>query len=182
MTAMVCVPDWQGAAEDHWQSRWLRGYPNSTRVGQRDGQPPSCDQWVQALQQTLDDQDEPVVLVAHGLGCSTVAHWAAQAGILALKRVKGALLVAPPDVQGDAFCTQVPARGFAPESAARLPFPSIVVASADDPFCSQAHAAVLAESWGSEFVPLASVGHIDGGSRLGEWRAGQKLLQRLMLA
>lgn len=182
MTAMVCVPGWQDSGADHWQTLWIRGYPNSARVYHHDWLHPVCQQWVESLQRTLSEQDEPTVLVAHSLGCSTVVQWAAQASLPQLKRVKGALLVAPPDVTCDAFKATVAAQGFDPEPDRRLPFPSIVVASGNDPFCTQEQAQQLATTWGSEWVALGMVGHINGESHLGDWHAGQKLLQRLMLA
>jgi len=182
MTAMVCVPGWQDSGSDHWQTLWIRGYPNSARVFQRDWQHPVKSEWVAGLQQTLSEQDEKSVLVAHSLGCSTVVQWAAQASLEQQRRVKGALLVAPPDVNSEAFRNTVLATGFEPEPHWALPFPSILVSSADDPFCSQEQARILAEAWGSEYVALGKVGHINGDSQLGNWEAGQKLLQRLMLA
>jgi predicted alpha/beta hydrolase family esterase len=182
MTALVCVPDWQDAADDHWQSLWIRDYPNSARVYQRDWRHPERAEWVRALQQTLSEQDEIAVLAAHGVGCSTVVHWAAHASPEQLRRVKGVLLVAPPDVAAATFQTSVGASGFTPEPDWALPFASIVAASSDDPFCSQEHAQALAQAWGSEFVALGAVGHVSTDRQLGSWRVGQKLLQRLMLA
>lgn len=41
--------------------------------------------------------DIPILLVAHSLGCITVAHWAALTGCS--RRIAGALLVAPADVE-----------------------------------------------------------------------------------
>ncbi|MEG2034200.1 MAG: MBL fold metallo-hydrolase RNA specificity domain-containing protein, partial [Janthinobacterium sp.] len=39
----------------------------------------------------------PVILIAHSLGCITVAHWAATAPVQYLRQVRGALLVAGAD-------------------------------------------------------------------------------------
>ena len=182
MNFMVCVPGWQDSGPDHWQTLWCKGYPNTVRVAQRDWLHPNCLEWVAGLAAAIAEQDEPVVLVAHSLGCSTVVHWAAQASLLEQRRIKGALLVAPPDVRGTAFRAQVPARGFDAEPNWQLPFPSIVVASSDDPFCAPMRAVGLARGWGSRLVTLAHAGHINAESRLGHWEAGQKLLQRLLLA
>jgi hypothetical protein len=182
MTAMVCVPGWRDAGAAHWLSLWIKGYPNSARVFQRDWAHPDCKDWVCALSQVISDQDEPIVLVGHGLGCCTIVHWAAHADLLQQRRIKGALLVAPPDVDTAAFRTAVPALGFDPEPDWPLPFPSIVIASSDDPFCSPSRAQSRAQAWGAQLVMLENAGQIDVLSRLGHWQAGQKLLQRLMLA
>jgi predicted alpha/beta hydrolase family esterase len=182
MTAMVCVPGWLDSGPDHWQSLWVRGYPGSARVYQRDWQHPQRSEWVAGLQQTLSEQDEPVVLVAHSLGCSTVVHWAAQASPDQLQQIRGALLVAPPDVDGPVFLSRVPAQGFSPEAELPLPFASILIASDDDPYCGLPQAQARARHWGSELHVLAGAGHINAASKLGDWQAGQKLLQRLMLA
>jgi predicted alpha/beta hydrolase family esterase len=61
--------------------------------------------------------------------------------------VRGALLVAPPDVERDDLRQQLP--GWAPVAPA-LPFRSIVVASTDDPFGSFDRAAERARQWRSE--------------------------------
>jgi predicted alpha/beta hydrolase family esterase len=182
MTAMVCVPGWLDSGEDHWQSLWVRDYPSSARVYQRDWQHPVRHEWIAGLEQTLAEQDEPVVLVAHSLGCSTVVHWAAQASASQLSRIRGALLVAPPDVDGETFLTTVPAQGFSPEPVTPLPFASILVASDNDRFCGLSAARLRAQHWGCELHVLAGAGHINANSKLRNWPAGQKLLQRLMLA
>lgn len=181
MTTLICVPGWLDSDADHWQTLWLKSYPVSDRVVQGDWERPERAAWVAALDATIARQQGRVVLAAHSLGCSTVVQWAAQASLLQQRRVKGALLVAPPDVHSPAFVETVPASGFAEEPDWRLPFPSILVASSDDPFCAEEHAAVLARAWGSRFVSLGAAGHINGASRLGHWEFGQRLLQRLIL-
>ena len=69
--------------------------------------------------------------------------------------------------------------GFAPIPRARLPFPSIVVASRDDPFSEFARAQALAEAWGSRLVDAGEQGHMNADAGLGPWPAGERLLQAL---
>lgn len=114
-----------------------------------------------------------MVLVAHSLACLVVAHWAARTG----RKVKGALLVAPPDPDGPNF--PAAATGFSPLPAVALGFPSIVVASSNDPYGSIAFAQSWAQTWGSRFVGIGPAGHINSQSGLGEWRAGLSLLREL---
>ncbi|TDR80341.1 RBBP9/YdeN family alpha/beta hydrolase [Paludibacterium purpuratum] len=181
MTSLVIVPGWQDSGPAHWQTLWEKNFPGCLRVEQADWLRPQCADWVHGLADAVAQADDTVVLAAHSLGCSAVVHWAASLSLAEQRRVKGALLVAPPDVLCSAFATEVPATGFEREPAWRLPFPSIVVASRDDPYCTIEHARQRAAHWGSHFVDIGLAGHINADSRLGQWEAGQRLLQRLML-
>ena len=64
----------------------------------------------------------------------------------------------------------------------RLPFPSIVIASRDDPYVDFRRARALANSWGSRFADAGAVGHINTASNLGDWPFGKALLDGLALA
>jgi predicted alpha/beta hydrolase family esterase len=92
-------------------------------------------------------------------------------------RVRGALLVAPSDTEAASY----PAgpTGFAPMPLCRLPFPSVAVASTDDPYVTAERARAFAEAWGSKLVTIADAGHINSESGLGDWPAGFALLQEL---
>lgn len=182
MSALVIVPGWQDSGPGHWQTLWEKTYPGCARVRQADWQQPQCAAWVGALAACMTQLDDRPVLVAHSLGCSTVVHWAASLTLAQQRQVTGALLVAPPDVHAEAFAHSVPASGFDQEPDWRLPFPSILVASSDDPYCRLERAAQLAAQWGSHFVDIGPAGHINSDSQLGQWEMGQRLLQRLMLA
>ena len=63
---------------------------------------------------------------------------------------------------------------------ARVPVRSILVASADDPYGTAAHAAEVARVWGSELVEVGAKGHVNAASRLGAWPEGRALLERLV--
>ncbi len=119
----------------------------------------------------------PVVLVAHSLGCHAVAWWARWAGERAPDIVSGALLVAPPDIDRAGIDRRL--AGFAPSPAAPMPFPSILVASGNDPYATIERSAEMAAGWLSSFVDAGALGHINADSGLGAWRDGQALLSRL---
>ena len=51
------------------------------------------------LEEAIARAPGPVILIGHSLGCVTIAHWATQASPALLERVRGALLVAPADVE-----------------------------------------------------------------------------------
>jgi predicted alpha/beta hydrolase family esterase len=93
--------------------------------------------------------------------------------------VKGALLVAPADVDS---LTHTPdeVRNFGPIPLVPLPFPSIVVASSDDPFVTPARAAAFAQAWGSRLVTLRGAAHINADAGFGPWPEGRKLLADLL--
>jgi SAM-dependent methyltransferase len=128
-----------------------------------------------------------------GLGYGTVAELLARAGAdyhgidiaegpvamarERLARVRGALLVAPSDPDAPSY--PVGPTGFAPMPMARLPFPTILVASTDDQYVTPARARAFAEAWGSAFVDAGAGGHLNGASGLGRWHDGYALLERL---
>ena len=62
--------------------------------------------------------------------------------------------------------------GFAPLPIAKLPFPSALVSSATDPYCSLERAKVMAENWGSVLIECGDAGHINVDSGHGPWPDG----------
>src|SRR3546814_9906144 len=50
----------------------------------------------------------------------------------------------------------------------RSPFPSILVASRNDPYISFGRARLLAQFWGSRFADAGEAGHINADSALGD--------------
>lgn len=173
----LIVPGWQGSADEHWQSHWQRSLPNSTRVEQADWLNPDRASWVAELQRSIASDLRPTILIAHSLGCITVAHWAAQAPLEALRRVRAALLVAPADVER-ANCPPA-LQNFAPIPQHLLPFPSQLVGSDNDTAASAARAIELAHDWGSDVTILSGAGHINLKSGHQRWEQGFAYLYRL---
>src|SRR5690606_13058935 len=91
----LILPGWQGSPDDHWQSHWQRSLPHARRVEQADWDNPDPHAWVATLEREVAAAGGPLILVAHSLGCVTVVRWAAQAPLALLRKVRGALLVAP---------------------------------------------------------------------------------------
>lgn len=173
---VLVLPGWQGSGPGHWQSRWeqLYGY---TRVEQHDWDRPLRGDWTARLEEVLlDFPGPPPVLVAHSLGCLLVAAWAAHSRNTA--RVAGALLVAPPDVRTPALQPVLASWASLPLQA--LPFPSVVVASQDDPYCSVARSGELAQAWGAHRVDAGCAGHLNADSGLGDWPEGHAHLLKLL--
>lgn len=173
----LIVPGWQGSPAEHWQSHWQRVLPNSARVEQDDWMQPRQAAWVRRLEEAIARAPGPVILIGHSLGCVTIAHWATQASPALLERVRGALLVAPADVER-AECPQ-PLRNFAPLPRQPLPFPSLLVASDNDPAASASSALQLAADWYAEATLLSGAGHINVKSGHRRWEQGFAWLYRL---
>lgn len=170
---ILTVPGYTGSGPGHWQTLWERSDPRFVRVEQRDWYAPEPEAWTGALDRAVRARGEPVLLVAHSLGCITVARWAEPGG----GGVAGALLVAPADVERkDA---PEPIRGFAPLPLSPLPFPSLLVSSSDDPYLAPERADRLARSWGSRLARVGAAGHLDTASGVGAWPEGLALLAEL---
>ncbi len=170
---VLILPGFGNSGPQHWQSHWEQSHPNFKRVQQRDWDNPVCDEWVEALDVDVRKAGPDALLIAHSLACLAVAHWASRK----YRPIRGALLVAVPDPTRDDFPKEI--QGFSQTPEQPLPFPSIMVASTDDPYGSIEHAAHLAQAWGSRFVNIGARGHINGDSGLGAWAEGYELLSRL---
>jgi uncharacterized protein len=175
---VLLLPGWQDSGATHWQGRWLLEQPAGwrwERVEQSDWLWPRRGDWIARLDEELLRCEVPVLLAAHSLGCQLVAAWCAHSKQAA--RVRGALLVAPPDTER----ADMPPQLFSWRPIARmcLPFASFVVSSDDDPYCAPNRAAQMAAAWGARHVRLTGAGHINAESGLGDWPAGLELLSRL---
>ena len=87
------------------------------------------------------------------------------------------MLVAPPDLNS-APGTLPALASFTPTPLFRLPFPSLLIASENDPYASIEAAAGFAQGWGSEFVNVGAEGHINADSGHGPWPMGQLYFER----
>jgi predicted alpha/beta hydrolase family esterase len=176
-TRHLIIPGWHGSPDDHWQSHWQRTLDHAVRVEQQDWVRPDRDLWVASLQHVLMSHTAPAILIAHSLGCATVAHWAAQAPGVLKRRVLGVLLVAPADVERPG-CPEA-LRPFAPLPGNVLPFPTVLVGSDNDPAASADRAMALGAQWGAETSILSGVGHLNVASGHTHWEEGFVYLDRL---
>jgi uncharacterized protein len=172
---VLILPGWQNSGPDHWQSRWeaLHGY---RRVDQHDWLRPRRGDWIARLEDMVLGCEGPVVLVAHSLGCILTAAWAQVSR--STTRVQAALLVAPGDAEREELRGVLPS--WSPIVRQRLPFPSVLVGSRNDPYCRFERAQGLASDWGARLMDLGEVGHINAESGLGDWPAGHALLTDLI--
>jgi predicted alpha/beta hydrolase family esterase len=175
MIPILIVPGLGGSGPHHWQTYLERSFPGASRVDQEDWDRPDRDAWTERLIGAVE-ASPGAVLVAHSLGCAVVAHVAAVRPDLP---VAAALLVAPADVERERDAL-APLRSFAPMPCAPLPFRSIVVASADDPYMTPARARAFADDWGAEFVDAGALGHINVEAGFGPWPDGERMLRNLL--
>ena len=173
--SVLVLPGHGDSGPDHWQSRWEAADPRLRRVAQRDWLEPKLDDWLATLDREIAACAAPPILVAHSLGCVLVAHWVQRTG----RAAAGALLVAPADTDAVALIVDA-VESFRPVPLVRLPFPSIVVASDDDPYATPERAQAFARAWGSRFVGLSGVGHMSSDSGVGDWPEGRALLDELL--
>lgn len=177
---ILTVPGLGGSGPSHWQTLWEQSRPDTVRVELGMWHTPHRNAWVTKLDQAIRGAQAPVILVAHSLGCLAVAWWAQMSPQPFGWPVAGALLVAPADVDREDAPDEL--RGFAPTPAEPMPFPSVLVASQDDPWISIDRARSLAAGWGSHFVDAGAQGHINAASGLGWWSEGSELLERVIHA
>lgn len=174
-TTILLLPGWQNSDAPHWQSRW-EAVHGDHRVAQHEWMHPRRGDWLARLEEEVLAAPGPVALVAHSLGCILVAAWAAHSRNTA--KVRAALLVAPGDLERDDLRQMIP--GWAPIVRQRLPFPSLLIAANDDPYCDAARSRQMATDWGACFVDAGAAGHLNGESGLGDWPRGRALLNDLL--
>lgn len=178
MSDIIILPGIGNSGATHWQTIWEIGDARMTRFHPSDWDRPELEDWIDALDRAIEQATRPPLLIAHSLACLLVAHWAthwATHGATGRPHpVRGAFLVAVPDPASPVFPTE--AASFANPPAARLPFPSLVVASSNDPYGTLAHARASADIWGSQLVEAGAHGHLNGASGLGAWPEGNAAL------
>ncbi len=164
---IVLVPGLHDSCAGHWQTRWQGVFPGIERVVQDDWDQPDLARWSARLDSVRARAHAPTLLVAHSFGCLTSVHSIAHAA----RDIAGVLLVAPADPDKFGVADLLPKR--------RLPCPSILISSSNDPWLSQAKAALWARRWGSVLVEGGALGHINADSGLGDWPDGQLQLENL---
>lgn len=171
---ILLLPGWQNSGPGHWQTRWESVYGDHC-VEQHEWMRPLRGDWSIRLEEEVLASPGPVVLAAHSLGCILVAAWASHSRNT--HKVRGALLVAPGDLERDDLRQQIP--GWAPIVRQPLPFPAVLIAANDDPYCEASRSRQLASDWGARFVDAGARGHLNAESGLGDWPEGRDLLNEI---
>ncbi len=171
---VLMVPGWQDSGKDHWQTLWQKEF-NWGRVVQDDWLKPRCTDWVDRFVTTIKAQSGPVVLVTHSLGCSTLAHaWAMDQTL----PIRAAFIIAPPDLEQPDTPQDI--KNFSPVPEVQFSFPSIVIASQNDPYCAVRRAQRMAKSWGGQFMNVGDRHHLGDSANLGDWKEGLILLAEFL--
>jgi uncharacterized protein len=180
---LLIVPGLRDHVEDHWQThlqRKLSAVRSVVSVPPLERDKLNCAARVAAIQNAIEPIDGPVIAIAHSGGVIMLVHWARTHG----RKLEGALLAAPPDFErplpaGYPTLDALQENGWLPIPRTALPFRSIVAASTDDPLARLDRVAELARQWGSEWVNLGAVGHLNPASGFGEWSQAEDLIRSL---
>ena len=167
MEKVLIVPGLRNSGPAHWQTWFESVLPDTHRVEQADWERTCLSDWAARVRQEIDASREPVWVVAHSFGCLA----SVTAGFVRPERVRGALLVAPAD----------PNRFAEPAALLeeKLAFPSLVVASSNDPWVKSSAAEHWAKQWGSAYLNIGDAGHINIDSGHGPWPDGLELFRKL---
>ncbi len=177
---VLIVPGLRDHVERHWQTLLAAELPKVRSVAPMGRTELDCAARVEAIEREAQAIEGPMIIVAHSAGTLMVAHWAART----TRPLAGALLAVPPDFErpmpaGYPSVAALQAGGWLPVPRKRLPFPSIVAASRNDPLADYERVAALAADWGSALVDLGAVGHLNPDSGYGRWDGALHWINRL---
>lgn len=173
---ILILPGLGNSGAGHWQLRWAEKMATAAIVEQAEWDEPDPEDWIDTIVKAVELAERPVVLVAHSIACIALAQAARR---FPAGKVKGALLVSPPDIENNPDVPEE-AKAFGTIPRDPLPFPSLLVMSSSDPYCSLESAADLAGAWGSDFHQAGDAGHINVQSGHGPWPEGLLMFTRLM--
>lgn len=170
MSTVLIVPGLHGSGPEHWQTWFEQRLEGCMRVEQEDRDDPYLPRWAGAVRHALAQATAPVWIVAHSFGCLASVHAAWDYR----HKVAGAMLVAPADPE------KFKVEAMLPDT--HLDFPSVVVASSNDPWMRLTRAAWWADRWGSRFINLGAAGHINVDAGFGPWHDGLDIFAELRRA
>lgn len=177
---LVLVPGLRDETPGHWQAILARQWPGAVSLPALGRRNIDLTARMAQIEDAVRPIKGPVVLVAHSGGVIATVHWARRTRAA----VRGALLATPPLFEGPLgpeFPTLAEFRrhGWAPIPRSRLPFPSIVAASRNDPLGSYEGVCELAQAWGARLFDLGDSGHLNPASGFGPWPAASELVREL---
>lgn len=172
---ILIVPGYTNSGPDHWQTRWQSKLSTARRVEQDEWSKPVRQDWTAKVAEAVNLAERPVVLVAHSLGVAA----AIQAIPQFRKPVAGGFFVAPPDVANPKIRPKH-LMTFGPYPRDPLPFPSLVIASRNDPYAAFEVIEDAAGAWGSLFIDAGEIGHINAESGHGPWPEGSLTFARFL--
>ncbi len=181
-TTILIIPGLRDHVPGHWQTLLEERLSTFRSVPPLETNKLNLAARIAAIQQTIDDIDGHVIVVAHSGGTIMFTHWAQR---YSTEKILGALLAVPPDFEkplptGYPAIDELNENGWLPVPRTSLPFRSIVTVSENDPLGDIVAVTALAKAWNSEVVNLGEVGHLNPASGYGDWPEADVLIQRLI--
>ncbi len=182
ISTTLIVPGVGGSGAEHWQTWFEHQIQGAVRVEQGNWEEPILHVWAGKIRRAIDIGRGPVWIVAHSFGCLAAVAAAQDRR----ERIAGAMLVAPADPDrftpdglrdnGEAvFVKSI--TPLLPDQ--HLGFPTLLVASENDPWAGLMISAYLAGRWGSRFLNIGAAGHINVDAGFGAWPQGIALFEEL---
>lgn len=171
---ILMLPGLEGGSSQHWYMLWKsENLLLTSRVEVSDWFNPHRDEYVDAVTAKIAERsNRPIILIGHSLGTMALVQ-----GAEAWRNtsVCGVVLIGVPDLsQHDLF---EHTKSYLPTPSSPLPFPSVVIASRTDEFCTYDVAARYASAWGSNLEDIGDSGHINPDSGHGPWPEGLDLIK-----
>lgn len=180
---VLIIPGLRDHVDEHWQTHLESRLAKVRSVPPLQEDKLNCAKRLEAIQMQLEHIEGPVILVAHSAGVLMTVHWAAQY-YSKQQQIQAALLVTPPNL-AQAWPENYPTskalseQGWSPLPQQKLPFPSLVVASRNDPLAHYAAVLEMAQHWGSQLLDLGEVGHMNPAAGFGPWPEAEQLIRQL---
>lgn len=169
----LIVPGYGNSGPIHWQTYFENSGSNFRRIHQASWTEPICNDWVENINKVVDEYPhQTVVLISHSMGGVAIAQWAKKYK----KQIKGAMIVAPPDLENPYKDYNL--QSFIPIPLEPLPFKSVAVVSTNDYWSTLERSKFFAQSWGSDYVEIGDAGHINHSSGYGDWPEGLDILKK----
>ena len=177
---ILIVPGLRDHVPQHWQTLLANQLDHVRTVAPMGRHELDCGARCAAIEAAAQNIEGDIILVAHSGGVITTAHWAQSTR----RQIKGAVLATPPDFETpmpDGYPTmdELEHAGWLPVPWGKLPVPSIVAASRNDPLAAYDRVSEMARDWGSALIDLGHVGHLNPASGFGEWPAATDLIAQV---
>jgi len=183
---ILIIPGLRDHVAEHWQTlleATLKSTRNVVSVPPLELDKLSCAARVEAVERCMQAIAGPVIVVAHSAGVAMFVHWSQKYQ----HPIIGALLAAPADLDvplpaGYPTIDVLQGNGWLPLPRTKLPFPSLVVSSTNDPLAAVDRVQQMASDWGSDLFNAGAVGHLNPASGFGDWPQAVALIQQIEAA
>ena len=186
---VLIIPGLRDASTEHWQwhlEQSLRPHRQVHAIPALGKDDLRCQARVEQITAAIESVGQACIAVAHSGGCIALVHWAMQAwpSLQYHLRPAAAILAAPPDFETplpDGYPTldALSSHDWLPVPMTRLPFPTVVLSSTNDPLARIDRVEEMAGRWGAQIHPLGPVGHLNPASGFGLWPQAPQLIDAL---